>query len=139
VDGEGNDLFIATNDSGHISCGTRPLDASDIVTVTDFLSGSDQLAETRMAGVQLAKIQGIGDNAQQALNAANNFYGPGMPGATPPEYVFVYGGTGAGYLFYNGDGGGKFALSGMAILGANGQHSVNASDITTIPNNVPFA
>jgi len=128
--GLGNDLFIASNNNGG-----GAITANDIVTVTDFLSGTDKLAETSVA-VHLVKIKGTnpsGDNAQQALNDANN--GPFFAvGPTSSEYVFVYGGTGAGYLFYNGNT--KFAISGMAITGANGQNSVNASDITTIPNNI---
>jgi Ca2+-binding RTX toxin-like protein len=132
----GNDLFIATNDSSVVvSNGAGlPLNANDIVTVTDFLQGSDQLSESHLGNIPLVKIAGIGDNAQQALNDANTFYGNAP---FTGEYVFVYGGTGAGYLFYNGDDGGKFAASGMAVLGANGQNSVMASDITTIPNFIP--
>jgi hypothetical protein len=126
----GNDLFIASNDSGVLGNGNgRNLQASDIVTVADFLQGTDQLAETSTAGVPLVKIAGLGDNAAQALADANQTFttSPGHPS----EYIFVYGGTGAGYLFYNGDSGGTHATSGMAILGANGENSVNASDITT--------
>jgi Ca2+-binding RTX toxin-like protein len=129
--GLGNDLFIATYGSGAI----EPLEANDIVTVTDFLQGTDLLAESNDAGVPLAKIQGIGDNAAQALNDANSFYQNNNPG-NAREYVFVYGGTGAGYLFYNGDFSSHFAQAGMAILGANGENSVMASDITTIPVNL---
>jgi hypothetical protein len=125
--GKGNDLFVASNDSGT----GNNLNANDIVTVTDFLSGSDHLALTSITStIPLAKIDGTGDSALQALTAANNVYtGPPSEGAAPPEYVFVYGGTAAGYLFYNGNGGGKFALSGMAITGATGENSVNSSDI----------
>ena len=53
------------------------------------------MAETHMAGVGLTKIQGAGDNAAQALNDATNFYAA----HSGRECVFVYGGTGAGYLF----------------------------------------
>jgi len=130
----GNDLFIATNDSGgSFSAGVVfALQPGDIVTVTDFLQGTDKLSETSQAGVPFDKIALAGADATDALAAANNFYFNSAtgPSVAPPEYVFVYGGTGAGFLFYNGDGGAKFALSGMAITGANGQHSVNASDIT---------
>jgi hypothetical protein len=107
-------------------------DANDIVTVTDFLSGTDQLAMTTMSGVGLTKIQGIGDNAQQALDAANVIYDNSLG----REYIFVYGGTGAGYLFYNGDIGpndSSLATAGMALSGQNGENSVMASDITLIP------
>src|SRR5262249_48905105 len=99
--GLGNNLFLAANDSGSPVLGAPGNDllAADIVTVTDFLSGTDKLAETSKSGVGLLKIDGSGDSAAQALAAANNFYASN-PGS---EYVFVYGGTGAGYLFYNGD------------------------------------
>jgi Ca2+-binding RTX toxin-like protein len=147
----GNDLFIATNDAGtgpnpHPGPGPGPsgfpISADDIVTVTDFLSGTDQLAMTRDAGITLVKIQGIGDNAAQALNDANAIFSGGPhpgPGGPVSEYVFVYGGMGAGYLFYNGDIPQTAATAGMALVGQNGENSVMASDITLIPNNVPFA
>jgi len=121
--GKGNDLFIATNDTGGGS-----LNANDIVTVTDFLSGSDHLAFTSAtSSIPLDKINNPGGSITQALNLANNQY------ATHPgrEYVFVYGGTGAGFLFYNGDGGGNVARAGEAITGATGENSVNETDITT--------
>jgi hypothetical protein len=86
-----------------------------------------------MAGMPLVKLAAAGADAQQALNDANTFYATN-PGQS--EYVFVYGGTGAGYLFYISDSAFHFATSGMAILGANGQNSVNASDITTISSNI---
>jgi len=122
----GNDLFIATNDSGGAS-----LNVDDIVTITDFLQGTDKLSETSVAGIPLVKIAGNGDNAAEALNDANHAFT--MAPGHQSEYVFVYGGVGAGYLFYNGDSGGKLALSGMAIEGATGESSVNLTDITTIP------
>jgi Ca2+-binding RTX toxin-like protein len=131
--GLGNNLFVASNDSGSFAPGDtgNALMVNDIVTVTDFLQGNDHLALTGSnAAIPLVKIAGTGDNAQQALNAANNaFDEAGGPNFSPPEYVFVYGGVGAGYLFHNGDGGGKFAVSGMALTGANGVNSVNSSDI----------
>jgi Ca2+-binding RTX toxin-like protein len=130
----GNDLFIATNDSGgSFSSGVVfALQVNDIVTVTDFLQGNDKLSETSQTGVPFDKIALAGADATDALTAANTFYSH-LP-HNQSEYVFVYGGTAAGFLFYNGAfSAGQnepFATSGMAILGANGENSVNASDIT---------
>jgi Ca2+-binding RTX toxin-like protein len=121
--GLGNDLFIATNDSGG-----GPLNVSDIVTVTDFLQGFDKLSETSGTSVRFIKRDGTGDSAAQALALADSVYAAGPSAAS--EYIFVFGGTSAGYLFYNGDHGGPSALSGMAILGATGEFSVNLTDIT---------
>jgi Ca2+-binding RTX toxin-like protein len=121
--GLGNDLFIASNDSGG-----GPLNVSDIVTVTDFLQGRDKLSETSLANVPLIKTEEVGATAASALALANS------TGFASPEsdYIFVYGGTGAGYLFYNGDHVGQHftALSGMAIIGATSETSVNLTDIT---------
>jgi Ca2+-binding RTX toxin-like protein len=127
----GDDLFIATNDAGGF--GGNPISADEIVTVTDFLSGTDQLAFTTRTGIPLVQLAGIGDNVAQALTAANGVYA-GQPGS---EYVFVYGGTGAGFLFYNGDANERVAVAGMAIEGHTSP--IAATDITTIPNNVPIA
>jgi len=62
--------------------------------------------------------------------------------AGPPRSstFLLYGGTGAGYLFHNTivvPSGGTFVTSGMAILDATEENSVMASDITTIPSNIP--
>jgi Ca2+-binding RTX toxin-like protein len=119
--GLGNDLFIATNDAGG-----GPLNASDIVTVTDFLQGFDKLSETSSPTVGFVKLAGTGDSAAQALALADSFYAS----FSGSGYAFVYGGVGAGYLFYNGDSGGSVALSGMAITGATSETSVNFTDIT---------
>jgi Ca2+-binding RTX toxin-like protein len=133
--GLGSDLFAATNTNGVLNGAPFGIGPSDIVTVTDFLSGTDKLSESHLAGVGLTKInEGAGGNAQIALNEANKFYS----GHTGSQYVFVYGGTGAGYLFYNSDTGGAFATAGMALVGNNQEGSVAATDITTIPNNIPF-
>jgi Ca2+-binding RTX toxin-like protein len=142
----GSDTFVATNTNGVVGVhDTTPfsIGTSDIVTVTDFLSGTDQLAESHRANVPLVDLSGIGDNAQQALNRADAFYGS-HGGAR--DYVFVYGGTGAGYLFYNAGSahdtsasGSTFATTGMALVGNNQEGSLAATDITTIPGNVPFA
>ena len=131
----GNDLFVAT---GNNSFGFLE-DADEIVTVTDFLQGTDLLSESDDAiggfvgGLQ--KIAAPGANAQQALNDANLAYALN----STERYVFVYGGTGAGYLFFNGNPGQNqdFATAGMAIEGHT--NPILASDITTIPNNVPIA
>jgi hypothetical protein len=130
----GDDLFIATNDAG--TFGGEAIGADEIVTVTDFLSGTDQLAMSRDAGLPLVQLSGIGDNAAQALAAADNYYSTVNDSS---QYVFVYGGTGAGYLFFNGNPGQNqdFATAGMAIEGHT--NPILASDITTIPNNVPIA
>jgi len=125
--GLGNDLFIATNDSGTSGGVASVLIASDIVTVTDFLQGFDKLSETSSPTVGFVKLPGSG-SAAQVLALADIFYTSSSPAS---EYVFVYGGTGAGYLFYNGDSGGSVALSGMAILGATSETSVNFTDIAT--------
>jgi Ca2+-binding RTX toxin-like protein len=139
----GNDLFIATNGAGDDSAGNGfPISADEIVTVTDFLSGNDHLALTSSnAAIPLVKIGGTGDNAVQALEAANDAFASNAGGS---EYVFVYGGVGTGYLFYNGDHGssnpitlGHAATAGLALVGATGENSVMSSDITTIPSNVP--
>jgi hypothetical protein len=126
--GQGADLFIASNDQG----GNAITHPDNIVTVTDFLSGTDKLSETHVAGLGLHEINDAASgNAQVALTDANNFYS--SVGNSGREYVFVYGGTGAGYLFYNGDSGGFAARSGMELLGATGENSVMLNDITTIP------
>jgi hypothetical protein len=127
--GLGNDLFVASNQSGsQFENGIVPveLNANDITTVADFLSGSDHLAMSNSAH-GLTKIAGNGDNASQAEAAANAFY---AAQAGTSEYVYVYGGTGAGYLFYNGDGGGHtFATGGMALTGVNGEQSIGVNDL----------
>ncbi len=133
----GNDLFIATNDSGgSFSAGVVfALQANDIVTVTDFLSGTDQLAMSHNAVPGFEKIAFPGANAQQALNDANLAYALN----DTERYVFVYGGTGAGYLFLNQtfDGGASpQAISGLKIDGSNTETSVNASDITTFSKTI---
>jgi Ca2+-binding RTX toxin-like protein len=122
--GVADDLFVASNDTGGSS-----LNANDIVTVTDFLQGSDHLALTaNTSTIPLAKIDGMGASALQALNLANSAYAS-HPGR---EYVFVYGGTGAGYLFYNGNSNSStLARAGMALTGATGESSVNSPDIVT--------
>jgi Ca2+-binding RTX toxin-like protein len=127
--GFGNDLFIATNDAVGGSLETDP---NDIVTVTDFLQGFDKLSETSVANIPLLKVAGTGDNAVQALLTADNLYEAQFI-ANPPgmrEYIFVYGGIGAGFLFYNGDASLPFSTAGMAITGATSETSVNLTDIT---------
>jgi hypothetical protein len=119
----GNDTFAADNGAGG-----GAISPDEIVTVADFGLGIDKLTQTTMDGVPLDKIASAGADATDALTAANTFYA----GHHAPEYVFVYGGTAAGFLFYNGDGGGAagaHAHSGMAIDGATGEFSVNATDI----------
>ena len=131
----GNDLFVAT---GNNSFGFLE-NANDIVTVTDFLQGTDLLSESDDAiggfvgGLQ--KIAAPGANAQQALNDANLAYALN----STERYVFVYGGTGAGYLFLNQtEFGGQTvqSISGLKIDGSNGEFSVNASDITTFSKTI---
>jgi len=124
----GNDTFAADNgDSGGAA-----ISPDEIVTVADFVQGEDKLTQTTMDGIPLDKIASAGADATDALTAANAFYSTHHA----PEYVFVYGGTAAGFLFYNGDGGGAagaHAHSGMAIVGATGESSVNATDIIPRP------
>jgi Ca2+-binding RTX toxin-like protein len=127
----GNDLFVATGNNGFGALE----EANEIVTVTDFLSGADQLAMSSDAVPGFEKIAFPGANAQQALNDANNAYAAN----DAERYIFVYGGTGAGYLFLNqngGVGGADAVISALKIDGANTETSVNASDITTIPTNI---
>jgi Ca2+-binding RTX toxin-like protein len=125
--GAGNDLFVATNGSGG-----DPLFVNDIVTVTDFLQGSDHLSFTNNTNpIGLVKIDGSGDNAAQALEAANDAF---AANGGNREYVFVYGGVGAGYLFYNGDSNSSTAAqAGMALTGSTAKGSVNSTDIVLFP------
>ncbi len=62
----------------------------------------------------------------------------GFSGATGSEYIFVYGGSGAGYLFYNGDSHATSVQEGMILIGDNAQSAVNSTDITAAPNIPPI-
>jgi Ca2+-binding RTX toxin-like protein len=122
--GGGNNLFAAND-------GTRLdgfFNANDLITVGDFTSGQDRLAlSTLVAGdLNLTKVNAPGaSNASVALGVANDEYAVDPT----PAYLFIYGGTGAGYLFYNGDNGGARATGGMILVGDNGEASLQASDI----------
>jgi Ca2+-binding RTX toxin-like protein len=126
----GNDTFAADNGAGS----GNQITTNEIVTVEDFVQGQDKLTETSADGVPLVKLARAGADATDALTAANQFYA----GHHTPQYVFVYGGTAAGFLFYNGtpvDGPSGHATAGMEIVGATGETSVNATDIIPRPIN----
>jgi Ca2+-binding RTX toxin-like protein len=128
----GNDTFAA--DNGNRTSFGGAISVNEIVTVADFVQGEDKLTETSADGVPTVKLARAGADATDALTAANQFYA----GHTTPQYVFVYGGTAAGFLFYNGspvDGNEGHATAGMAILGATGEMSVNVTDIIPRTNN----
>ena len=120
----GNDLFA----DGYVFNG---LTTAEMVTVTDFLHGSDLVsmsATTNGATGFVALNDTLASNAAIALSVANNFYTTtDTSGAA--EYLLIYGGMDAGYLFYNGDAGGHAPVDGASLLNDNGEFSLTASDI----------
>ena len=57
---------------------------------------------------------------------ADNYYAHDTNAA---QYLFVYGGSGAGYLLYNGDCGGNAPDRGMILGGADRESSLNADHV----------
>lgn len=122
--GLGSDLF-ATNDS----LAPNAFTANDLITVEDFVSGLDKLALSTVdggPGLLFKESDPSASNAGSALSAADAFFSTHSASA---QYLFVYGGSGAGYLFYNGDGGGSAANDGMTLVGDNAESSLLANDI----------
>ena len=138
--------FFAANDL-FSNNGPNFLTINDLITVEDYnanASINDYVSMSTNFGAQtpffgdpgfLEKTAIAGGNAADALSTANSVFALDQAIAGHPfaEYVFVYGGTGAGYLFYNGDGGGAAAVDGMTLVGQNSESSIDANHITTTP------
>ena len=137
-----NDLF--TNNDG---LNGNFFTVNDLITVEDYnanASINDYVSLSERYGGQtpdfgdagfLDKTHIAGGNAADALSTANSVFALDQAIAGHPfaEYVFVYGGTGAGYLFYNGDGGGAAAVDGMTLVGQNSESSIDANHIVATP------
>ena len=103
--------------------------ANDMITVEDFVTGNDSLSMSTnfdANDVGLVKENDVtANNANDAISFADAFYSS-HPGS---EYLFIYGGAGACYLFYNGDTGGFAPQDGMILTGDNAESSVSKNDI----------
>jgi hypothetical protein len=131
--GQGHDLFVA-NDAlvGQIDS----VDVPHLITVGDFLSGNDSISMSSSVsgpGNLVKEDDPTANNPAAAISDANNYY---ANHATSDAYVFIYGGSGAGYLFYNGDSSDSpinRASQGMILVGDNAQSSLSANDIIASP------
>lgn len=136
VGGAGSDLFVAYVGYEPFSFFTT----NDLITVADDAVNNDFLslsfshnAQTTDPGGSgyLFKLHGTAtNNAQNAFSAAQNYYAHDSNAA---QFLLVYGGSGAGCLFYNGDGGGNAPNDGMILVGANGESSVDANHVIASP------